>query len=142
MKEKIPSILKQLKNQNNGYQIKIRYRKNPSGLYRLYLDYWNGQRRETENLKLYISAKSKDLTTNKNVLKLALSIRNKKEIQLMEGNTGIRLSPATGKEINFIEFFKNFASTKIDRNYRISYDHFLNLIFRIKYLTYFRGLFN
>ncbi|MBT3756838.1 MAG: site-specific integrase [Candidatus Cloacimonetes bacterium] len=123
MNNQIPSILKQLNNHNKGYRIKLRHRKNPSNLYRLYLDYWDGNRRHTDNLKLYISGKGIDIVTDKNTLKLALTIRNKKESLLLESNTGIAFS--SSKDIvNFIEFFKTFSETKKDTNYRISHDHF------------------
>ena len=123
MNNQIPSILKQLNNQNKGYKIKIRYRKNPSNLYRLYLDYWDGYKRHTENLKLYISGKVIDIVTDKNTLKLALIIRSKKESLLLESSTGIAFS-STKDIVNFIEFFKTFSDTKKDTNYRISHDHF------------------
>ena len=61
MKNEDPKILKQLNNQNIGCRIKIRYRKNPSNFYSLYLDYWDGNNRHRENLKLYLSGKSKDI---------------------------------------------------------------------------------
>jgi len=119
----VPSILKQLNYQNKGYRIKIRYRKNPSNLYRLYLDFWDGHKRHTNNLKLYISGKGIDIAADKNTLKLALTIRNKKESQLLESNTGITFS-SSKDSVNFIKFFKTFSNTKKDSNYRISHDHF------------------
>jgi integrase len=123
MKNEIPKIFNQLKDQNKGSQIKIRYRKNPSDVYGLYLDYWDGHTRFRENLKIYLSGKSKDLNSDKNKLRLAQAIRNKKELQLIENNTGIAFS-SSKVVVNFIEFFKNFSKTKKDTNYRISHDHF------------------
>jgi len=123
MKDEDPRILKQLNNQNISCRIKIRYRKNPSNFYSLYLDYWDGTNRHRENLKLYLSGKSKDAVSDKNKLKLALNIRNKKEIQLIEDESGMPLS-SSKEAVNFIEFFKIFSNTKKDTNYRISHDHF------------------
>jgi integrase len=123
MKTEIPTIIKQLKNQNLGYTIKIRQRKNPSGQYSLHLFYWDGNKGHTENLKLYISGKSKDSVLDKNKIKLALNIRNKKEIQFLEDNSGIPFS-SSKEAINFIDFFKTFSNSKKDTNYRISLDHF------------------
>ena len=123
MKIEVPKIIKQLNSQNGGYKIKIRYRKNPSNEYRLYLDYWDGNKRYSENLKIYITGESKDILLDRNKLKVAVTIRNKKEIQLLEDNTGIPLS-SSKEAINFIDFFKTFSNTKKDTNYRISLDHF------------------
>jgi len=123
MKNEIPKILNQLNDQNKGSKIKIRYRKNPSDVYRLYLDYWDGHTRFRENIKVYISGKSKDLVSDKNKLRLAQAIRNKKELQIIENNAGIAFS-SSKVVVNFIEFFKNFSKTKKDTNYRISHDHF------------------
>jgi integrase len=123
MKIEDPAIVRQLKKQNTGYRIKVRYRKNPSGLYRLYLDFWDGHSKHRENLKILITGKKIDTEIDKNKIKLALNIRNKKEIQLLEDNTGIPFS-SSKEAINFIDFFKNFSSTKQDTNYRISLDHF------------------
>ncbi len=123
MKDNDPIIIKHLINQNAGFNIKIRYRKNPSGLYRLYLDYWDGHIKHRENLKIYITGMKKDKESDKNKIKLALNIRNKREIQLLEDNTGIPFS-SSKEAINFIDFFKTFSNTKKDTNYRISLDHF------------------
>ena len=125
MNNQIPTILKRLNNQNTGYKIKIRYRKNPSDVYRLYLDYWDGTKRYIDNLKLYVTGKKQDTEIDKNTIKLALTIRNKKETELLENNSGISFS-STDKTINFLTFFSDFASNKPDTNYRISYDHFYN----------------
>ena len=124
MKIETPKIIKQLNNQNSGYKIKIRYRKNPSNEYRLYLDYWDGNKKYTENLKLYISGKSKDAVIDKNKLRVASNIRHDYELQLVEDNTWIPFS-SSKEAINFIDFFKTFSNTKKDTNYRISHDHFL-----------------
>ncbi len=139
MKNQVQKILEKLKVQNDNYKIKIRYRKNPSGNYRLYLDYWNREKRQTNNLKLYISNKKKDIRRNKNVIQKALAIRNKKELQLLESNTGIRFSNSS-ITTNFIDFFKEFYTTKSDTNYRIAYDYFVKFynkeVLDIKKLDY------
>ena len=123
MKNEVSKIIQYLNNQNDGYSIKIRYRRNPRENYSLYLDFWEGSKRVRDYLKIYLSGKNKDIVTDKNKMRIALSIRNKKELQLLEGNSGIMIS-AVKEEINFIEFFKTFSDTKPDTNYRISHDHF------------------
>ena len=77
MKNQTPAILKHINSQNKGYKVKLRYRKNPSNLFRMYLDYWDGNKRHTENLKLYVSGKSSETVSDKETVRLAIAVRNK-----------------------------------------------------------------
>jgi len=120
-------IIKKIKQCNDGYRIKLRTRKNPNSSYRLYLDYWDGSKRHTENLKIYISGTNKAYAEDNKNFRIALAIRNKKETELLEDRSGLSLTSNKGSS-NFLDFFVSYASTKPDTNYRIAMDHFRNYL--------------
>jgi len=123
MQNEVPVILKNLKNNNSNHDIKIRYRKNPSNNYRLYLDYWDGSKRYTDNLKIYIAGTKNEIVRDKNIVRLAIAIRDEKEIELLKERTGFALKKSKQK-VNFFDFFKTHCNKKTHANYRVSYYHF------------------
>ena len=121
--DKITSLLNEITKNNNLYKIKLRYRKNPNNSYRLYLDYWDGDKRSTENLKLYVYGSNKNLEIDKNTIRVALEIRQRKETKMDIDNP--MASFLSKKEVlDFIAFFQEFAKKKKHANYRVSYLHF------------------
>ncbi|MBL7108519.1 MAG: hypothetical protein ISS38_04425, partial [Candidatus Cloacimonetes bacterium] len=71
----VPKILKDLKKINLKKKIKIRYKKLSSGFYSLYFDMWHNGKRQYEWPKIYVKGNRNNSNTDKNNLKIAISIR-------------------------------------------------------------------
>ena len=122
MEKQVPKVLANLKSMNKGYKIKLRYRRYKDK-YGLFLDYWNKGKREKEYLQIYIIGNRHCIHRDKEQIEIAKAIRDEREKALYETKAGLK-TERTVKKINFIEFFRKFADSKPDRNYRISFDHF------------------
>jgi len=123
MSEIIPKILLNLKEKNKDCKVKLRYRKPyENSNFLLYLDYYDKGKRRTLTTKQQIIGDKKNRIKDKESLIIALAMRNEIEREVLEGETGIRLTKQ--KEINFMEFFENFSKGKKDTNYRVSYNYF------------------
>lgn len=120
----LPKVLKDLNNLNLQKKIKIRCKKIKSGAYSLYLDIWHNGKRSYHFLKIYIKGDRKSLNTDKQKLKLAIAIRDQKEIELLQVDTGFELSN-TKKKANFVEYFNSVIenSSKNYANLKNSYNH-------------------
>jgi len=85
----------------------VRKRKLKSGKQSIYLDiYYNG-RRSYEFLKLYLG---KNKEQNKEIIKLAESIRAKRELEIQSSQYGF--VPYFKKKINFVQYFEDIIKEK------------------------------
>lgn len=87
--------------------VKLRKRKLAGGNVSLYLDIYQGGKRQYEFLGLYLT---KDRTHNKQTLKLAESIRAKRELELQNSEHGF--VPHFKRKANFVEYFERLALGK------------------------------
>jgi integrase/recombinase XerD len=86
-----------------------------SGKKSLYLDIWHGEKRYYEFLKLYLEPGKPD--TNKENLKMAESIRAKKELELNSLEYGY--IPNHRKNIDFVDYFQKFHDTYTNKDIRL-----------------------
>ncbi|MCK4358809.1 MAG: site-specific integrase [Candidatus Cloacimonetes bacterium] len=110
-KKDIPKILKTIRKVNIKKKIKLRYKKLSSGYYSLYLDMWYNGIRQYEFLKIYIKGSRNNYIDDDNKLRLAISIRDKKELELLQQDTGFELS-SWRKRANFIDYFNSIVDKK------------------------------
>ena len=119
-----PSVLKNLNKANHHKQIKLRYKALASGGYSLYLDMWHNGKRQYEFLKIYIEGRRNTLEADREKLRLAIAIRDKRELALMQNDNDLQLSNWKTKA-NFVEYFKNLADSKaaFEKAWRNTYKH-------------------
>jgi len=86
--------------------VKLRRKKTKQGE-SLYLDIYTNGKREYEFLKIQLT---KDKEANKEKMRIAESIRAKKEIEILSGDYG--LTPKFKKQANFVEYFEKFQKDK------------------------------
>jgi len=103
--------LAELDKLNYSKSIKLRFKELSDGRLSLYLDYWNGRKREYQFLKIYISNKVTSYESDKNNVNLALSIRNKKEAERIQQDNDFELKNWK-REANFIDFFQAICREK------------------------------
>jgi integrase len=127
MKNSIPKIIDKLSKMNTGYQIKICARKMQNGLYSLYLDYSYKSSRQRKSLGLYVAGDSRSKIKDENEINKAKLIRDKKEKEIYESNSGIKLF-SEDNDKNFMEFFEETAQQKQDYNYTVSFNYFNEFI--------------
>lgn len=125
----LPQFLQNLEKLNHRKRIKLRARKIQKGGYSLYIDLWHNNNREYEFLKLYIIGKKNTINQDKETLRLAVAIRDKKELELIQKTTGFELQPWKDK-INFIEYFENYISSSLRQgnNGKSALKHFKSYI--------------
>ncbi|MBN2011942.1 site-specific integrase [candidate division KSB1 bacterium] len=87
--------------------VKLRKRKVSDGKVSLYLDIYYDGKRDYDFLKLYLTG---DREANKEVLKLAESIRAKKQLEIQNSAHGF--IPQFKNKANFIEYFEKLVSEK------------------------------
>ena len=87
--------------------IQLRKKRLADGRQSLYLDIYHNGRRSYDFLKLYLG---KDKATNKETLRLADSIRAKKELELQSQPHGF--IPSFKQQVDFIQFFERLTRTK------------------------------
>jgi len=84
--------------------VKLRKRKLANGKVTLYLDIYQSGKREYEFLGLYLT---KDKTTSKETLKLAESIRAKRQLEIQHSEHGF--VPHFKRKANFVDYFERLA---------------------------------
>lgn len=121
-------LLKQIKNSNVNKQIKLRTRAVPTkkepDKQSLFLDFSSGKREKTY-LRLYLSLKPKDKIQDQNTIKLAMQIRDKKELELFENGHGFQFKNKNEKT-NFVEYFKSLVDSKPSKSrkpWKNTYNH-------------------
>ena len=113
LKNNFPTVLNDLDKLNHKKRIKIRYKKIKQG-YSLYLDIWNNGKREYQFLKLYVLGRRDTKKQDSEAIKLSTSIREKKELELLEKDFGFQLTKWKTKA-DFIEYFKSIANKKLNQ---------------------------
>ncbi len=102
--------------------VKLRKKKLSSGNTSLYLDIYKDGVRSYEFLKIYLT-KNKEL--NKENLKLAQSIRSKREIEINHSEHGF--VPAFKKKINYVKYFESLITSRTyPRNWDSTLKHIKN----------------
>jgi integrase/recombinase XerD len=139
MNNPLPKLLQDLKKANLNYNIKLRFRKAiSSGPYLLYLDIYNDNNRQTKSLGLSIIGNNKNKVRDGNLVKKALEIRQKYQSKFDAAPE--HFSFADTDRSNFIEFFQQLTAKKSDKNYRLSYNKFLEFYkkeyINIKHIDY------
>jgi len=86
--------------------VKLRKKKTKKGE-SLYLDIYHDGQREYEFLKIELT---KDKESNKEKMRIAESIRAKKELEILSSSHG--LTPRFKKKANFVEYFEKFTNEK------------------------------
>ena len=130
MLKKDSHIFAKLNEMNTGYKIKIRTRELKNGLFSLFLDYFHNYSRQKKSLKLYITGEK---IRDENEINKAKLIRNKKEREIYESNSGIKLY-SEDNDKDFMEFFEDIAQGKKDYNYMVSFNNFKNFIHKDTFL--------
>ena len=98
--------------------VKLRKKKTKKGE-SLYLDIYHDGQREYEFLKIHLT---KDKESNKEKMRIAESIRAKKELEILSSSNG--LTPKFKKNANFVEYFERFANeNKSTTNYINTLNH-------------------
>jgi site-specific recombinase XerD len=87
--------------------VKLRKKKLADGRISLYLDYYSNGQRQYEFLKIYLG---KNRVENKEFLRLADSIRAKRELEVQHSEHGF--IPAFKKRLNFVDYFEKQAKGK------------------------------
>jgi integrase len=90
----------------NEMSVKLRKKKTKRGE-SLYLDIYHNGQREYEFLKIHLT---KDRESNKEKMKIAESIRAKKELEILSGAHG--LTPKFKRKANFVEYFEKITLEK------------------------------
>jgi len=98
-----PSIIKELNKANSYKKIKIRARKKTDGSFSVYLDIFVNNARSYDYLGLVLIGKPGTLIVDKNTLKLAIEIRDRKELELLEKKTGFILTDKS--DVEFLAYF-------------------------------------
>lgn len=97
-------ILDDLLSLNKKKTIKLRARKGKTGAYSLYLDIWFDGARKYDYLKLYVFNKPNEIKRDQETLKLALEIRDKKELELYQSKHDFELK-SKRVDLDFVNFF-------------------------------------
>lgn len=92
--------------------VKLRKKKGKTGKYSLYLDVYHNGKRHYEFLKLYLLKASTpfERDSNKQVFKLAESVRSKRELELNNSQHGF--TPQFKNNVSFIEYFVGLADER------------------------------
>ena len=99
--------------------VQLRRRKLGSGKTSLYLDIYHEGQRDYEFLKLYLDPK--DRIANKETLRLAESIRAKRQLELQSARHGF--VPSFKKRANFVAYFESIAMKKKDKDWLTTLKH-------------------
>lgn len=127
MTKSVPVVIEKLKKMNVGYKIKIRPRKLKNGLHSLYLDYSSRGSRQKKTLTLFIVGDNKSKIKDENEINKAKLFRDKKEKEIYESNSGIKLF-SEDNDKDFMGFFEKTAQQKQDYNYTVSLNYFKKFI--------------
>lgn len=118
----IPSLIKKIDGLNHNKKIKLRYKATKTKGYSLYLDLWLDDQRHYEFLKLFIVGRNDTATQDRETLRLAAAIRDKKEIELLQQQTGFELASVKEKA-NFIDYLENLAEKRGHQNWYSGLKH-------------------
>jgi integrase len=98
--------------------VKLRTKKTKKGG-SLYLDIYHDGQREYEFLNIHLT---KDKESNKEKMRIADSIRAKRELEILSGSHG--LTPKFKKNANFVEYFERYTNKKTNTtHYRNTLKH-------------------
>jgi len=100
--------------------IKLRKKPLSNGKNSLYLDYWNGETREYEFLKLYLYKRPADPVEkqhNKDVLKTAEAIRAKREHEAGANEAGVKAF--TRAKANFLSYYQTYLDKYTKKDVRM-----------------------
>ncbi len=135
--KKVLEVLKDLSKINHKKRIKIRYKavgdrdKNKKITrirgYSLYFDIWRNNRHEYQFLKINIIGKSGTKVQDDNNLLYAQSLRDKKEIELMQSEHDFKLINEM-RNTDFLEYFKILSDKKGDSGWDSAYKHLNNFM--------------
>lgn len=106
----IPAVLKDIKSQNKGKKIKLRYKETPKNGYSLYLDLWHNGKRQYDFLQLYVSGTPGSRANDREKVRLAGAIRDQKEIDLYQTDVGIEVTNWK-KRADFLEYMRTCCKT-------------------------------
>ena len=140
MDNSLPKVLKNLEKVNLGYNIKLRLRKSESsGSYIIYYDlHRKNMKRITNYPSIIILGDKKSKIRDDNQIKKALEIRQKFQSKYDSAPENFRFEETD--QSNFLDFFRNMADKKSDKNYRLSYFKFINFYkeeyLNIKHINY------
>ena len=120
----VPAILRNLDQLNHKKAIKLRYRELARQAFSLYLDASHNNRREYQFLKIYILGRKETKAQDNENLQLAIVIRDKKELELLQNKAGFQLD-SWKSAANFVEYFKSIVDSKpvSDRVWKNTYAH-------------------
>jgi len=127
--QKLPRILHNLNSLNQKKKIKIRFRKLDDGVYSLYFDLWNNGKRNYKFLKLYIWGTKDKKKEDEETLRRAIAIRDHKELDLLQNDTGLNFNDKKSKA-DFIQYFESLTNKKL------SYSSWSSTYFHLK--NYFK----
>jgi hypothetical protein len=108
--------------------IKLRAKKLNDGTHYLFLHLRQNNQQEYQFLKLYIHGKSNTKKKDDETLKLALAIREKKELELFQNDFEFQLYNHNSKA-DFVQYFEAVVMTKvkddktIDKSWRNTLKH-------------------
>lgn len=117
-------IKNKIDNFNDGSKIKIRLKRIKSG-FSVYLDYRNKGKRERKFLKIYLSGKPKDWSSDRSLLLKVKDIQRIEEEKLRLSSNHYNLNKSK-MDANFVEYFKNLADKykgNTKRNWYSVYSH-------------------
>jgi len=105
------SVLDELAASNVNKNIKIRARKLKNGNYSLYLHKRYKSDQEYDYLRIYITNQKDKKSHDREKIKLAESLRDKKELKLYQDDHDFELKNES-KKANFVKYFDNLVKSK------------------------------
>jgi integrase len=112
------TVASEINDLNGKHLIKLRAKKISNGVHSLYLQYRHDCKQEYLYLKIYIYGTPDRKVKDKEALRLAISIRDKKELELFENKYDFNLYNQKSKA-NFIEYFDSIVQTKVKKDHTI-----------------------
>ncbi len=114
-----------------GGKVALRARKGNSGIESLFLDYKIEEKRYRLFIELYLTPvkTALDRETNKETIRIAESLRAKKELELNAGDND--MIPQHRRKVDFIEYFKTFIQNYMNKDKRLveaSSKHFFKFV--------------
>ena len=105
MPVRFPAILNSLKSQNSKKKVKIRYRALKDGEFSLFLEVWHNGKKSYEFIKMYIKGTNASKKNDGETIRYAIAYRDKKELELIESDTGISFDN-TKSRADFLKYFE------------------------------------
>jgi len=123
---KLKAELENLKFLNRNKEINIGYKRNKSGSISLYLDYRDNGKRTKEALGIILTGDDKFFQEEKESLKLAIGIRDKRENHRMEER--LFGKSTSNLDADFILYFKSVCSEKKHDSYDCSLKKYMKYV--------------